>query len=224
MQRTMAKRAFSGSGLRSSWTSMRFSVRVPVLSVAMTVTLPRASTAERRRTTALRRAILSTPRAKARVRTAGSPSGTAATARATAKRTTLAETPSTRNPRRRRPKARSKTRRATRCPKAWRRRSRGVFSSSISARRWAIRPMALCAPVRVTSKRARPRTRRVPAKTSSPTPFSTGTLSPVRTLSSTKRPLPSRRTPSAGTRSPARGAPRPQGRARGRKGAETFRP
>ena len=64
---------------------MRLSVSVPVLSVAMTVTEPSASTADRRRTTARWRAMRSTPSASATVRTAGSPSGTAATASATAK-------------------------------------------------------------------------------------------------------------------------------------------
>jgi nucleotide-binding universal stress UspA family protein len=52
---------------------------------------------------------------------------------------------------------------ATRWPKAVRRRSRGVFSSSVSRRSPAMRPMALPRPVRATSRKARPRTRRVPA-------------------------------------------------------------
>ena len=66
---------------------MRLSVSVPVLSVAITVTDPSASTAESLRTTARCRAIRSTPIARATVSTAGSPSGTAATASATAKMT-----------------------------------------------------------------------------------------------------------------------------------------
>ncbi|GBD40594.1 hypothetical protein HRbin38_00457 [bacterium HR38] len=199
----MARRALWGSGPTTFCTSMRFSVRVPVLSVAITVTLPKASTAARRRTTALRRAMRSTPRAKARVSTAGSPSGTAATARATAKRRTWAEKPSARKPSATRAAASPITQRATLWPKPSRRRSRGVFSSRIPAKSPAMRPMALLRPVRLTSIRALPRTNRVPEKTSSPTLFSTGTLSPVRRLSSTKTPLASRSTPSAGMRSPA---------------------
>ena len=62
-------------------TVMRFSVSVPVLSEAITVALPSASTAGRRRMIACRRAIRCTPIANAIVTTAGSPSGTAATAR-----------------------------------------------------------------------------------------------------------------------------------------------
>ncbi len=42
---TMAESARSGSGRRATRTSMRLSVRVPVLSVAITVTEPSASTA-----------------------------------------------------------------------------------------------------------------------------------------------------------------------------------
>ncbi len=80
---------------------MRLSVSVPVLSVAMTVTEPSASTADSRRTTARCRAIRSTPSASATVSTAGSPSGTAATASATAKMiiSGARDTPSGSNPR-----------------------------------------------------------------------------------------------------------------------------
>ena len=60
---------------------MRFSVSVPVLSVQMTVVLPKVSTAVSRRMMARCRAMRRTPRARIRVVTAGSPSGTAATAK-----------------------------------------------------------------------------------------------------------------------------------------------
>lgn len=63
---------------------MRPSVRVPVLSVAITVTDPRVSTAGSRRPIAWRRAIRCAPNASATVTTAGSDSGTAATVRLTA--------------------------------------------------------------------------------------------------------------------------------------------
>jgi hypothetical protein len=53
------------------------------LSVQITETAPIASMAGRRRTIALRRAMAWTPMASVMVMTAGSPSGIAATARAT---------------------------------------------------------------------------------------------------------------------------------------------
>ena len=59
-------------------------VSVPVLSVASRVTEPSVSTAGSERTTAPRRLIREAPPASASVTTAGSESGTAATARATA--------------------------------------------------------------------------------------------------------------------------------------------
>ena len=61
-----------------------FWVRVPVLSKAMTFTAARVSIASRRRTSTSRRRICSTPIARVVVARVGSPSGTAATARATA--------------------------------------------------------------------------------------------------------------------------------------------
>jgi hypothetical protein len=70
-----------------------FVVRVPVLSLQMTVVHPNVSTEGRDLTMAFRRAILLVPRAKHVVTTAGRPSGMAATARATAtyqKKETLA--------------------------------------------------------------------------------------------------------------------------------------
>jgi hypothetical protein len=61
-----------------------FVVRVPVLSLQITVVHPNVSTEGRDLTMALKRAILLVPRAKHVVTTAGRPSGIAATARATA--------------------------------------------------------------------------------------------------------------------------------------------
>jgi len=57
-------------------------VSVPVLSVQMTVVEPSVSTAGRRRTSELARAIRCTPSASVMVATAGRPSGTAAIASA----------------------------------------------------------------------------------------------------------------------------------------------
>jgi len=54
---------------------------VPVLSVQITVVQPMVSTAERRRTMAFFRAMRMVPMARVPVITAGSASGTAATAR-----------------------------------------------------------------------------------------------------------------------------------------------
>ena len=64
-------------------TVISFRVNVPVLSEQMTETEPSASTAGRRRTTALRRAIRCTPIASVTVRIVGRPSGIAATDRLT---------------------------------------------------------------------------------------------------------------------------------------------
>ena len=56
---------------------------MPVLSVQITFVEPSVSTAANRRTNARRRAMRETPSESATVTTAGSPSGTAATARLT---------------------------------------------------------------------------------------------------------------------------------------------
>ena len=65
-------------------TAIWLVVRVPVLSLQITVVQPRVSTDGRLRTMAFFLAILRVPRAKQVVTTAGRPSGMAATARATA--------------------------------------------------------------------------------------------------------------------------------------------
>ena len=64
-------------------TVISFFVSVPVLSEAMTLAEPSVSTAARCRTMAFRRAMRCTPIESTAVTTAGSPSGTAATASAT---------------------------------------------------------------------------------------------------------------------------------------------
>ena len=79
------------SGPQTSRTSMRPVVRVPVLSVQITVVQPRVSTDDSRRTSAFRAAMRCTPRARAMVTMAGSPSGTAATASETEASTTSSQ-------------------------------------------------------------------------------------------------------------------------------------
>jgi len=68
-------------------------VRVPVLSVAITVAEPSASTDDSFLTIALRCAIRLTPRASTTDKIAGSPSGTAATASATPNSSTVTTSP-----------------------------------------------------------------------------------------------------------------------------------
>ena len=68
------------SGIQSARTARRFSVSVPVLSVQMTSIAPSVSTAERRRTSARRRAIRCAFTASVIVMAGRSPSGTFATA------------------------------------------------------------------------------------------------------------------------------------------------
>ena len=83
-QAAAAPRRLTWSAPQSSRTVITPVVRVPVLSVQMTVALPRVSTAGSFRINAWRAAIRCTPIASAIVTIAGSPSGTAATASETA--------------------------------------------------------------------------------------------------------------------------------------------
>ena len=74
-----------GAGSQVASTAIRLQVSVPVLSLQITLTEPRVSTADRRRTKAFWRAIRCTLRARARVTVGNSPSGTLATMIPTAK-------------------------------------------------------------------------------------------------------------------------------------------
>ncbi len=182
---------------------MRPSVRVPVLSVARTVTDPRVSTAGRRRTSAWRLAIRYAPRARAMVTTAGRDSGMAATARLTAS-TSMSVTASPRS----RPNTMTSAARARVSQTSWTesRPSRccsGVGRGPAEAMAAAIAPRPLSAPVRTTSPNARPRVRTVPAATSSVALRATGTDSPVIRDSSSSSPAASVSRTSAGTTSPA---------------------
>ena len=66
------------------WTDIMLVVSVPVLSEQITVVQPKDSTEGKERTMAFFFAIFTVPSARQVVRTAGSPSGIAATASATA--------------------------------------------------------------------------------------------------------------------------------------------
>ena len=142
---------------------MRPSVTVPVLSVQMTSAAPTISTTGRERTSAFRSSIRRVPKASASVSTTGSPSGTAATASATAvmnvssrlrspvnncSATTMPISTATAQPIRvaRRPTSRWNT----------------VGSLSVVCTSAAMPPTSVCIPVRATSIRPRPRITTVP--------------------------------------------------------------
>ena len=136
------------SGSQVCSTAMRLLVRVPVLSLQITLTEPRVSTAERRRTRAWLRAMRCTFRARARVTVGSRPSGTLATMIPTAN-TRLSSGPMPTN-NRLRPKASSPivtaivlivcTMRATCC-------SRVLMARRVPVARWATWPNSVSAPV-----------------------------------------------------------------------------
>ncbi len=157
------------SSTRTSWstrrkrtTRIRFSVKVPVLSVRISVVEPSVSTAASRFTSALRSAMRQTPLASARVATMGRPSGTVATARAIAlstmrKRSRPAATP--------RPATAAAIRRViqtNRRPRRSIRRCNGTVSSSADSTKFAIRPSSVSIPVATTIPRPDPRVTAVP--------------------------------------------------------------
>lgn len=204
-------------------TAIRPSVSVPVLSEAMTVTEPSVSTACSRRGMARAPAIRRAPRARARVTTAGSDSGTAATTRLTAVTAMSATgrpptTPMTKTS----PESTTAAKPSTR-PSAERRRCNGVAAGLVDATRAVIRPSALAAPVRTTVPVARPVVTTVPALASSPTARVTGTDSPVSADSSTLSRAASASSRSAGTTSPASTRTRSP-RTRSAAGRTTSRP
>jgi hypothetical protein len=196
---------------------MRFSVSVPVLSTHITVMAPRLSTAARRLTSVPRRRMRSMPSASVVVATAGSPSGTAATASETALRSiSSAGTPRSRPRPRAAAHAPSETP-TNRRPVASSWRSSGVAEVSVSATSARIFPSSVVRPVAVTTAVAEPSVTIVPAYTmlarSASAPFdgktavarfTTGTLSPVRADSSTASPSASITRASAGTSCPTR--------------------
>ena len=134
-------------------TRIRFSVSVPVLSVQITDVSPSVSIAASRRTIAPRCAIARAPRASAAVTVAANPSGTAATATATAvKNATCKGSP------RRSITPPSTTVIATPATTIWRasrasRRVSGVGGGSASDASTSICPSSVVAPVAQTMPR-----------------------------------------------------------------------
>ena len=198
-------------------TVIAFWVSVPVLSVHTTCAQPSVSTAGSRRTSALRRAIRVVPRASTIVVIAGSPSGMAATARATATRNIVRGLCAPNSQPARKTTAEATTQPMTMSlPNLSSCFSSGVSSSSTSASMPAIEPSSVFMPVLHTTPRARPRVTRVPMKamftrSASPTAgsrssvasFCTGTDSPVKAASSTSRSAVVHRRRSAATLSPS---------------------
>ena len=135
-------------------TVMRFSVSVPVLSAQMTVTAPRLSTADRRRTSVPRRSIRWVPSASVVVATAGRPSGTAATASEIALRAISSRGTPRRTPRPRAaaqaPSERPTRRRPVRSSCC----SSGVGGEPVSATRARTRPISVWRPVPVIDRQA----------------------------------------------------------------------
>ncbi len=143
-------------------TVMRFSVRVPVLSVAITVQHPSVSTAARRRTKALRRAMRRDATANVMVMTTGRPSGTAATAMATAVRN-ICPTDSPRSrPRANVSPAMSTMAPATARPKRSMRLWSGVSGRSAARMSTAMEPNSVPDPISTTTPRPRPEETDVP--------------------------------------------------------------
>ena len=153
--------ASSASGPKLCCTSMRFWVRVPVLSEQTTWAQPRVSTAVRRRMTAPWRLMRVTPMLSTMVTTAASPSGTAATARLTA--TMKLESTVARSvlPARHRSKPKMNTQMASTSALSERLRAasfncRGVLPWDVAASTPAMRPISVSMPVAVTSSLPRP--------------------------------------------------------------------
>ena len=162
--------AFNSSAAISRWlmytrsTSIRFWVRVPVLSEQMTETQPRLSTAFRSFMTACSAAIFWVPMACTMVTMELSASGMAATARATANMR-ASSTGSLRY----RLMANTNAQTAVIPNARWpENRSRliwsGVFFSPVSLSREAILPISVAIPVAVTTATARPEVTSEPEK------------------------------------------------------------
>ena len=149
---------------RSRFTVSSLQVRVPVLSVAITVQAPRPSMAGRARTMTLRRAMRLVAMVRATVMATGRPSGMAATARATATRNTVTKA----WPCRSWIAARAPIRTRVAIPMIRLKRSswriRGGGSSGLSTSACAMRPISVRAAVATTTPSARPCRTVVPAK------------------------------------------------------------
>jgi hypothetical protein len=142
-------------------TVISFRVSVPVLSEAMISAEPSVSTAARWRMMAFRRAMRCTPRESTAVTTAGSPSGTAATASATPRMSTSKIARALRTSSIRRIVATITTAIATTIrpsnrPTRSSSRCSGVVSSGACFSMPAMRPISVRIPVPVTTARPRP--------------------------------------------------------------------
>jgi hypothetical protein len=138
-------------------------VKVPVLSEQITVTDPSASTAGNRRTIARRRDIRCTPIARVTVMIAGSPSGIADAARATA----IMNISETLWPRHSTPMAyvnalRTRMTIASTRPNRLIWRNSGVAVGEMPVRRSLMSPISVWTPVPTTTPVAWPCTTRVP--------------------------------------------------------------
>ena len=191
-------------------------VSVPVLSVQMTETAPNVSMAGRRRTMAFLPAMALTPIAMVMVRTAGKPSGMAATDRPTTDMKVSEKSAFRMNtPKESRAAPINRMRMVNHFAKAFIWRSRGVWSRSTEESMPLMRPISVFMPVATTSPSAWPAVTMVPLKAQpvrspsgasawdTPTDLSTATDSPVRMASCIRRWLDSINLRSAGTRSPA---------------------
>jgi len=193
-----------------------FMVSVPVLSVAIWLTLPRVSTAESCLMMAPRAASREAPIARVNATTAVRPSGMVATASETAViSSSVQESP------RRRPSTKTiATTTSAATVSSWASwsilRCNGVWSFFTSFNSTAMPPTAVPMPVSVTTMVARPRVTRVfmksmlvrsvsgsSASSRAGIVFPTGSDSPVRVASATCKPAFSMMRPSAGTESPA---------------------
>ena len=210
-------RSRTRSSANTRRTVISFFVSVPVLSEQITDVLPSVSTIGRRRTRALRLTIRRTPMASEIVTTAGSASGTTATASAIPNMNISSAG---------RPRARpitttsATTMRAAFAsvpPRRSRFSWRGVRPASTVSTIRAIRPNSVDMPVATTTAWPRPWTTSVPAyvmflRSPSARPGSSNAVavllaaadSPVSAASSTARLTASMTRVSAGTRSPAR--------------------
>ena len=154
----------SRSGVQTRCTVSSFSVRVPVLSVQITVVSPSVSTDESRRTSARRRAIRCVARASESVTVGRRPSGTIATMTPMAKtKRSLKPMPSWPATRKNVPPIPIEIS-ATRWVTLFSSRCSGLGSSRVCCVSSAIRPSSVLIPVAVTTASPRPAATNVPAK------------------------------------------------------------
>ncbi len=191
------------AGVHASTTAMRFSVRVPVLSVHTKVVDPSVSTDSSRRTSACRCAMRCAPIASDKVTVGSRPSGTNATVTPIANRNpSRADVPmrsaSTKNTTPT-PTAMNAIVRTTRASS----RASGVGGRSLPWVIDAIPASRVAAPVATTEARASPSTTNVPAKSVASASTRTVLLSPVSIELSTSSAWASTTRRSALTRSPA---------------------